>query len=242
MKAALGVLLFCGLLLAAACGGGSGGSSATPGATTSPTAEESSTATGTSRTATAVPTGGIEGVLDVPVDGGKVALAPGPYRTARFRPEAHFSLQDGWSAAFDTERFVELYRGDDPGANCVCLINPDGVFDPASGAKTALPPDLIAWLTSNPNLETSNPSSLQVANIPGRQLDVSLKPGIAASKGQYISAGAQTFSVKPGERQHLVVLDLEGARLIIAQRSPADEYSAYFPFVEQVVGGLTFDS
>jgi hypothetical protein len=236
----LAALLFCAALLAAACGGDDD-TSPTPVASGSPSPTAAGSATETvGPTATATRTGGIEGVLDVPAGGGEVALAAGAYRTARFQPEAHFSLEDGWSAAFDTERFVDLYRGEDPAENCVCLISPDGVFDTESGAKTDLPTDLVTWLTTNPNLTTSNPSSLQVNGLAGRQMDVELKAGVAAAKGTYIAAGDQSFVVKPGEKQHLIVLDYRGKPLIIAQRTPAAEYGAYFPFVESVVGGLTF--
>jgi hypothetical protein len=236
------VLLVVALVLVASSGGDDNEASATPTATfvgqPSTTGGPSTAVTG-SPTATAEP-GGPEAALDVPEAGGTVALQPGSYRTARFQPEAHFSIQDGWSAQFDTARFVQLFRGDDAGANCVCFINPDGVFE--NGAKQALPgagtvDDLITWLTSNADLKTSSPSSLQVGNLSGRQLDVELKTGTALD---YLSAGEQKFGVKVGEKQHLTVLAFRGAPLIIAQRSATADYTDYFPFVEQVVGGLTF--
>ena len=189
--------------------------------------------------------GGEEVALDVPAAGGSVPLAAGNYRTARFQPEAHFAVQDGWSAQFDTARFMQLFRGDDANANCVCLINPDGVFEENGGEKQPLPggavDGIIDWLTANANLKTSNPSSLQVGNLPGRQLDVEVRFGVApVDEVEYLSAGDQRFKVTSGERQHLIVLDFRGAPLIVAQRSPAAEYSEYFTFVEQVVGSLTF--
>ena len=102
---------------------------------------------------------------------------------------------------------------------------------------------MIDWLTANANLKTSNPSSLQVGNLSGRQLDVEVQSGVVpVDEVEYLSAGDQRFKVESGERQHLTVLDFRGAPLIIAQRSPAAEYNEYFTFVEQVVGSLTFSN
>lgn len=239
--AAAVVLLAVALLLIAGSGDGDGGSTATPQA--SVTAQASATASATpAGTGAASPsaTGGVQTTLDVPEGGGEVALAAGNYRTARFQPAASFSLGEGWSAAFDTARYVQLYRGD-PAGNCVCLVNPDGVVAQNGGGAQALPgggtvDGLIDWLTGDERLKTSNPSSLQVGRLSGRQLDVESAGGTV----EYLSAGSQRFTVKAGERQHLTVLDYRGAPLIIAQRSPAAEYNDYFTFVEQVVGGLTF--
>lgn len=226
--------------------GDSNGVGATPLAT-----EPSSTTTGSGeptvqpRTASPTPAqGGEEAALEIPEAGGEVTLAAGNYRTSRFQPQARFSVGDGWSASLDTPRLVQLFRGDDPEANCVCLINPDGVVDD-NDQVVALPgagtvDDLIEWLTGNSDLATSNPSSLQVGNLSGRQLDVELSDDAPGDEVDYLAAGSERFAVKSGERQHLTVLDYRGAPLIIAQRSPADEYSDYFVFVEEIVGGLTF--
>jgi hypothetical protein len=210
------------------------------------TASPSPSASFVTRTGRATPSptarpAGEENPLNVPEGGGVVALAAGNYRTARFQPQAHFSLGEGWSASDDSPRFVRLFRGNDPAANCVCFINPDGVID-ASGSTQTAPAtvdEMIDWLTGNPRLDTSNPSSLQVGGLSGRQLDVE----VAATAGDevtYLSAGDRQFAVKHTERQHLTVLEYRGKPLIIAQTSPADEYDDFFKFVEQVVGGLTF--
>jgi hypothetical protein len=192
--------------------------------------------------------GGEEAALDVPEAGGSVSLAAGSYRTARFQPEAHFALQDGWLAAFDTARFVQLFRGGDPNANCVCLISPDGIIGEIGGEVQPLPgggtvDDMIDWLTANANLKTSNPSSLQVGNLSGRQLDIEVQSGVVpVDVVEYLSAGNERFSVTAVERQHLTVLDFRGSPLIIAQRSPAADYNEYFTLVERVVGSLTFSN
>ncbi len=231
--------------------GGSGGGDDDDGGVTPPTATQQPTAsladggqtTASTPTQAATPGGGgQETALDVPEAGGVVALAPGNYRTSRFRPQAHFSLGEGWSANFDTERLVQLFRGDDPGTNCVCFISPDGVIGQNGGTPEALPgngtvDDMIDWLTANSDLATSNPSSLQVGSLSGRQLDVEVESG---DEVEYLSAGSQRFRVVAGERQHLTVLANGESLLIIAQRSPAAEYNEYFGFVEEVVGGLTF--
>jgi hypothetical protein len=229
-----------------------GGDDDEDGSSNLPTASEQPSATFVSgeptgvQTATAAPTaapGGPEVALEVPEAGGVVALAAGNYRTSRFQPQAHFALGEGWSANLDTSRFVQLFRGDDPDSNCVCFISPDGVIGDNAGVAEPIPGDgdvdaLIDWLTENANLATSNPSSLQVGNLSGRQLDVEVR----SDEVEYLAAGGQRFTVVSGERQHLTVLDYNGATLIIAQRSPSAEYNDYFAFVEQLVGGLTFSN
>ncbi len=200
---------------------------------------------GTGSPHTAPPTATLSGdliELAVPEAGGVVALTPGNYRTARFQPEAHFAVPEGWSANRDSQRFLHLFRGGDPDNNCLCLISPDGIVD-EDGTFEPLPfggtvDGMIQWLTGNPLLSTSNPSSLQVGDLDGRQLTVDLADGDEAV--EYLAAGDVRFAVAPGERQHLTVLAYRQTVLIIAQRSPAEEYSGYFGFTEQIVGGITF--
>jgi hypothetical protein len=221
-------------------GDGGSGEGPTPAASPSATGYTGPTQQPSTPAATA---GGTETSLDVPADGSTVQLVAGSYRTARFRPQAHFALGEGWSAALDTERLVHLFRGQDPASNCVCFINPDGVIRENGAGAEALPgggsvDGMIDWLTGDGRLVTSNPSSLQVGNLSGRQLTVEAAPGQA--EAEYLSAGGQRFRVVAGERQHLTVLASGGGVLIIAQRSPEAEYTQYFGFAEEVVGGLTF--
>jgi hypothetical protein len=239
-------VIIAALVLIGTSGGGDDDDGAVPQtATPQPTASFLTRGPTSQPTVTATPIpAGEESALEVPEAGGVVPLAPGNYRTSRFQPQAHFSLGEGWSANFDTARLVHLFRGDDPNSNCVCFISPDGVVSDNGGADEALPgqgtvDDMIDWLTANESLATSNPSSLQVGNLSGRQLDVEVQSG---DEVEYLSAGSQRFKVVAGERQHLVVLANGESLLIIAQRSPAAEYSDYFGFVEDVVGGLTFTS
>ena len=63
---------------------------------------------------------------------------------------------------------------------------------------------------------------------------------MAPEPSDYFAAGDLKIGVKSAERQQLIVLSLRNAPVIIAQRSPAADYTSYLSFVEQVVGTLTF--
>jgi hypothetical protein len=163
-------------------------------------------------------------------------LVAGTYRSSEFIPATTFRLEDGWSLAEDAPGIVYLHIGEVAPANCLCLLAPDSVYDPGTGVAEPPPPDYVAWLEEHPLLDTSNPSSLQVGNVPGRQMEVTLLQD--AAPVPLFAAGDATFTLGPGERSHIIVLDYQGTPVIVAARAPASEFADFFASIEPVVGSL----
>jgi hypothetical protein len=185
-------------------------------------------------------TGGAAMNLEVPA-GSPEALVPGAYIASNFEPEASFRAGEGWSAAVVDTALIALIRTS-PEADCLCIIHPDGVYDPAGGAKTDLPADLTAWLQEHPGIETTKASSVQVGNRAARQMEARVAAGATLVNGRLplFAAGDQTYSMAPGERGHIIVIDHPAGSLIIAVRVPEAELGDYFGAVETVVGSLGF--
>jgi hypothetical protein len=164
-------------------------------------------------------------------------LDAGTYGSVQFQPPATFRVQDGWSLAEDSPGMVHLYRGNEAAANCLCLLVPDAVYDPDTGVPAPPPESYVAWLESHPLLDTSNPSSLQVGNVAGQQMEISLLQD--ASPVPLFAAGETMFTPGPGDRVHIIVLDYAGTPVIIAARAPAAEFAEFFASIEPVVGSLS---
>jgi hypothetical protein len=179
-------------------------------------------------------------LLEVPA-GGPVTLAPGTYTAQNFTPPAGFQVGEGWSAAVADSRMIVLFR-ESAVADCLCVVNPDGVYDPATGEKAPLPADLTAWLQEHPGLDTSKASSLQVGDRAARQMEAQVaKQGGAVETLPIFAAGDQTYSMAPGEKGHIIVIEHPEGPLVLGIRAPAAEFADYFRAVETVAGSLTFE-
>jgi len=185
-------------------------------------------------------TGGAAMNLEVPA-GSPEPLVPGAYAASNFQPEASFQVGEGWSAAVVDTALISLIRTS-PEADCLCIIHPDGIYDPADGAKTDLPADLAAWLQAHPGLATTKASSVQVGNRAARQMEARVAEGATLVNGRLplFSAGDQTYSMAPGERGHIIVVDHPAGPLVVAVRAHQAEFEDYFGAVETVVGSLGF--
>jgi hypothetical protein len=169
-------------------------------------------------------------------------LAPGTYSVRVFEPNPSCSVGDGWFASVADTRLVALVWNTETDSDCLCILAPDGIFDPASLEKVPLPSDLTKWLTANPGIITTNPSSVQVGNLAARQMEVTVAEGITLQDGRLplLSAAEHTYSLAPGEKGHIIVIDHPTGPLVLAIRSPQADYPDYFRQTEIVAGSLTF--
>ncbi len=169
------------------------------------------------------------------------ALAPGTYITTNFQPPASFRLGDGWSAAVVDTAAIALVR-ETPDSDCLCIVRPDGVFDPVGAGPAELPADLTVWLQEHPGLETTNPSSVQVGNRAARQMEARVAAGATLINGRLplFTAGDQDYAMSPGDRGHIIVIDHPTGPVVVAVRAPADSFGDYFRAVETMVGSLGF--
>lgn len=187
------------------------------------------------------PTGGPAIALDVS-SGEPDPLAPGAYTSRVFTPAPTFTVSEGWAASTVDTQLIALIRDIAADSDCLCIIAPDGVYDAATGTTIPLPADLTEWFAANPGLVATNPSSLQVGNRAARQMEVRVAEGAALQDGRLplVSAAEHTYSLAPGEKGHIVIIDHPYGPLVLGIRAPAAEYGDYFRQMEGVVGSLTF--
>ncbi|MEO6197016.1 MAG: hypothetical protein ABIP58_02800 [Dehalococcoidia bacterium] len=169
-------------------------------------------------------------------------LAPGAYTSRVFTPAPTFTVNEGWAASVVDTQLIALSRDVADEGDCLCIIAPHGVYDPATGATIPLPADLTEWFAANPGLVATNPSSLQVGNRAAHQMEVRVAEGAALQDGRLplVAAAEHTYSLAPGEKGHIVIIDHPDGPLILGIRAPTAEYGDYFRQVEGVVGSLTF--
>jgi hypothetical protein len=159
-----------------------------------------------------------------------------------FAPTPTFSVGDGWAASTVDTQLIALIRDIAADSDCLCIIAPDGVYDPGTGDVIPLPTDLTEWFAANPGLVATKPSSLQVGNRAARQMEVRVAEGAALQDGRLplVAAVEHTYSLAPGEKGHIIVIDHPDGPLVLGIHAPAAQYVDYFRQVEGVVGSLTF--
>ena len=187
------------------------------------------------------PTGRPAIALDVS-SGEPDPLVPGAYTSRVFAPAPTFTVNEGWAASVVDTQLIALIRDVQSDSDCLCIIAPDGVYDGATGTTIPLPVDLTEWFAANPGLVVTKPSSLQVGNRAARQMEVRVAEGAALQDGRLplVAAAEHTYSLAPGEKGHIVIINHPDGPLVLGIRAPAAEYGDYFRRVEGVVGSLTF--
>jgi len=206
------------LLVAGACGGDSNdGGAGSPSA--SPSLSGTAPATG------AVTLGLGPGQRPTP-------LSPGSYRN-EVTPVVAFRLGEGWSAALPAAGHLVLSRAE----GSLVVVAVDGVFDPATGEPAAVPANLTEWLQAHPGLVSTKASSLQVDNVPARQLESAPAAG-ARDPLELVSGGGEALALASGEKAHIVVLE---TGLVIAAVAPEAQFDALFGEIEGVVGSMALE-
>ncbi len=169
-------------------------------------------------------------------------LSPGEYTSRLFTPTPTFTVGEGWASSLVDTQIISLARDITADSDCLCILVPDSVYDPATASNVALPKDLTEWFALNPGLVTSNPSSLQVGNRAARQMETTVAEGAALVGGRLplVSAGENTYSLAPGEKGHIIVIDHPDGSIVLGIRAPLDVYADFFRQSEPVVGSLIF--
>ena len=209
------VALVAGLVLAVGASAGCGGGAATL------------TPTDDAPSGTQAAEGGE--ALGLEPGGATIALAAGIYRN-EVVPALGFRVGEGWSARLPAAGYLVLSRAE----GVLALVQVDGAFDAATGAAAALPFDLTEWLQAHPGLVSTKASSLQVDNVPARQMESRTADG-ARDPLELFSAGGEALALASGERAHIVVME---TGLVIAAVAEEAQFDALFDQIEGVVGSM----
>jgi hypothetical protein len=122
------------------------------------------------------------------------ALQPGDYSPASFKPAMTFSVEEGWTLAYDSPLTMLLFVGDADPPGFVHLVRVSAetkVAEPpvADGrdpppALEPFPEDYEAWLRAAPHIEVGPRRSTEIGGAEGFAVDIELSglpPGFCGS-------------------------------------------------------------
>jgi hypothetical protein len=162
----------------------------------------------------------------------RAALAAGEYTTGAFSPAITYALPDGWLVAGDgatyfalqpvaTDAFgIHVFRSPLPASqDAACPI----AAVPDVGATAS---ELMDWIVARPGLAAGEPASVTLGGLFGRQVDLAIVEGWAAScpfanglptVPLFVSAADPTFRwvIAGSERLRLTILDVPGKGTIV---------------------------
>ena len=157
------------------------------------------------------------------------ALEPGTYVTGDpFRLRVTFTVPAGWEGHMGGPYLVDLGRvGGVPGGVFFAIFErvpadpchaDQGFLDPPPGPTVD---DLAMALASLPGLDVTTPTDITVDGYRGKQLTLTAPDtfdGCTLSREGYViwqlPLGA-TFTMTPGERDQVWILDVDGERLVV---------------------------
>ncbi len=177
------------------------------------------------------------------------------YSSKAFEPELSFSIGEGWRAYNNVPDELGLYtdyRSESMNSS-ITFSSARDVFDPsnpsfdprrASLAKILPAPDNVArWLQEHPYLDTTDPVSIKIDGVTGVRMDmvVSSVPSDYPSDCPrpcipvFRNSRGLPFAYWDGNKNRIMVLDVEGETVVISIESPANEADEFFRKAEKVV-------
>jgi uncharacterized protein YjbI with pentapeptide repeats len=199
-------------------------------------------------------------------------LPEGYYAARYFQPALSLSFsQQGWTHApgpqemstpgwgeesrilpFVMETTDELSAERSEGGQ-LNFTNPSHVFDPSnpSEAKEVPEPEnaeeWVSWIQRHPNLDISEPVSVRVGGLSGKQIDVTASStpknysreicGQKPCVPLYPTSTSATISYPSdkGWEDRYVIVDVEGETVVINFSAPADEFDASFQKAQKLL-------
>jgi hypothetical protein len=147
------------------------------------------------------------------------ALQPGWYRTRNFEPTLAFKVgADGWKTFF-VDDADEAYMEGDAGM-MVQITRLSQVVDPATGAASDAPDDLIAWFLAHPRLDASEnlDDRTALAGLPVR----SVTYATTGSDVPLFAYDLGNFHLRPGLWSRSYVMQMDGPDLVVTVTAKSD--------------------
>jgi len=188
-----------------------------------------------------------------------VPLAAGTYTTSTFKPAMTMTVGEAWRVSnAETPEFFSINRTDGA-VGAVNVVRLSRVFPSTAtyrtidegtraGATEAVPADVAAWLTANPNLTTSRPTPTSIPGVRGTQVEVTVRSG-------YDSALCGTGCVPlwpfeepslgfgflgSGKRNTVHALDVGGEKVLVILVASTEQYPAFVREADRLLATLTF--
>jgi hypothetical protein len=160
--------------------------------------------------------------------GDLASLVPGTYATQGFEVPVTFTVPSGWEGHLGGPYLVDLGRINGPqlvGISIFDAVYADpcdfnkGIMDPKPGTSVD---DLVTALVGLPELTVSTPTDITIDGFRGKQLTITAPSDVSgctlSSDGTLrvweLPLGA-TYGLLRGQRDRLIILDVEGQRIVI---------------------------
>ncbi|MBA3476692.1 MAG: hypothetical protein H0T10_08075, partial [Actinobacteria bacterium] len=149
-------------------------------------------------------------------------------------PALTFSVtSDGWLFFFqddDDEMAVGKSGGIELTAGRV-----GKVVDPQSHEGLAAPDDLVAWLSSHPDLGAEPPQPVRIADLEGQSIDVTAK---GPDEVEIFAYPTGNLRIVAGTRARIWVLPYEGPDLVFSAFAPKESFEQALPDIESIVDSM----
>jgi hypothetical protein len=237
-------IVICVALLIGGCGGGPDAGNASPNA--SPT--DSPTSDGPS-----VPPSPI--VRPLRDEGGTAILDPGTYILDDFPIDLAFDIPDGdppgWHVGMSKpEVAIVLWYTPPEITYAFAIWNADNVYvDPCNPAAGRLEPpigpsvdDFVAALSNLTEFHVTVPVNVTVGAFRGKEIELTaLDSGGNCPEIVAFSAGDNNADLAPGERRRLQVLNVDGVRIVMETREPAERDAAAEAELHQILDSVRIE-
>jgi hypothetical protein len=158
-------------------------------------------------------------------------------------PTLSFNVGKGWER---DPRVLpmngELFLNGPEGGQLI-FMTPLHVFDTSNLSKPQkvdAPEDADKWVTwfhKHPRLETSKPFRVRIGDASGRGIDVTAPPDLCPYGRPCIPLyyGPTQIAIWSGWKDRIVIVDVEGRRVVIDISAPADKFDEFLPEAQKVL-------
>ncbi len=124
------------------------------------------------------------------------------------------------------------------------------VFKPGTQKVVKAPEDMVGWFEHHPYLKTSEPESVTVGGVEGKQIDLTLE----APEDYYgqcgsgdcmdmwmLSTGEALWFVEEAKTRLIILEDVKGNTVVIDIGSPPTEFDEFMPEAQKVVDSVRWE-
>jgi hypothetical protein len=203
----------------------------------------------------AVRVAGSDGGAEPAVTPPPTSVAPAPAnRPEVFRPAFMYTLPDDWEVTGDSDRYFAVRPATPTGDTGIHLLSrvvatsANCSFRPKVGVTSSA--DVTTWMSNHPALDATRPQRVTIGGATGYRVDIEQADGwdktcqfgdVPLVTGQ--PTGDQSWSIAPGERMRVYVLDLaRGTVTIIAEADQPTRFGAFIEEAEPIVESFEFNA
>jgi hypothetical protein len=174
-------------------------------------------------------------------------LRPGEYSSGEYKPTFSFEVGKGWSTyeLLPPDGFAISTQGETMVVGFTMFI--EEVYKPGTMKVVEAPDDLVGWFEHHPYLKTSEPESVTVGGVEGKQIDVTLEApedyygqcgsGDCMDMWQ-LSTGEALWFVEKNKTRLVILDDVQGNTVVIDINTSLSEFNEFMPEAQKVVDSV----